>query len=941
MEQTLSISQFTLPFPKNSIRKRTRKRNKLCSVLSQTIHTPFTFWEINPSISSYHEITPYTYDEALRDPTNSKSLSSLKQTHAQILKASYNWNSEKTMSKLIKMYLHFEDYKLAASVFYMALSFKALTWNYIIEILLGEEKNTYGMFVIFRELHRLKSEFSMRFLVTILRICTEYSELNIGLLIHASLVKLGLNTETYIKCSLLEFYANCISLKSSHQLFYETPVTDPVLWNKFISLNVDKELDSKSIKIFNEMHYFGLSGDAITISKVLHACGKIEALKQGEAIHAQVIKSDLISHPLVSNSLITMYSKNSSIDNAKRVFERIDDKSLVTWNSIISSCSLKGFMNHALDLLNDMTNLGIKPDVVTWNCILSGYSRHGHDYKVFEILRMIIKEGWKPNSSTFTRVLTSISKLGLISYGKEIHAFAIRNGMGSNIYIGTSLIDMYLKCGKLIMSQRVFDIMKNKNTFTWNSLISGYAREGKLEKALSLVKQMESKGLKTDLATWNGLISGLAVEGFSTQVMLLIRRMKSNGLKPNVISWTALVSGCSQKEQFEESLFFLSEMIKEGVKPNSSTIAVSLRSCAGISLLKKGMELHCSAIRNGFDSDIYVATALIDMYSKSGGLRNAYRVFRKIKNKNLASWNAMMTGFATYGHGRDAIKLFEEMRRFDVLPDGITFTAVLSGCRHAGLIDEAWKYFDQMQSTYNMSPTIEQYTCMIDLLAKKGYFDEAMDLINKMPVEPDASVWSAILSACRINKNLEMAEKSAKKLFKLEPYNTANYLIMISLYASKGRWEDVEDVKIAMSALGLRNNGGWSWIQIKQEIHLFDVEKSDHPAMGEIQYSLFWLMHDMRKLGYVPDTNCVIQNIPTEAKEKLLLRHTEKLAITYGLVCTDKNVPIRVVKSSRVCNDCHNWAKYLSRLEEREIFLRDGVRYHHIVNGKCSCNDYW
>ncbi|KAK9279902.1 hypothetical protein L1049_013586 [Liquidambar formosana] len=230
---------------------------------------------------------------------------------------------------------------------------------------------------------------------------------------------------------------------------------------------------------------------------------------------------------------------------------------------------------------------------------------------------------------------------------------------------------------------------------------------------------------------------------------------------------------------------------------------------------------------------------------------------------------------------------------------------------------------------------------MVDLLGRAGYLDEAWDFIQTMPLEPDATVWGALLGSCRIHKNSELAEIAAKNLFKLEPYNSANYVLMMNLYSVLNRWEDVEHVRGLMGAVGLKNRHVFSWIQIDQTVHVFSAEEKPHPEAGEIYFELYKLVSDIKKLGYVPDVNCVYQNIDKVEKEKVLLSHTEKLAITYGLIKMKSSAPIRVIKNTRVCSDCHTAAKYMSLVRSHEIFLKDGVRFHHFKEGKCSCNDYW
>ncbi|KAK9279905.1 hypothetical protein L1049_013589 [Liquidambar formosana] len=259
---------------------------------------------------------------------------------------------------------------------------------------------------------------------------------------------------------------------------------------------------------------------------------------------------------------------------------------------------------------------------------------------------------------------------------------------------------MYVKNDCLIHAQAMFNGMKNRNIFAWNSLISGYSFKGHFEDAVKLFNRMQEEGIKPDLVTLNGLVSGYSMWGNNEEALAVIHQIKSLGLTPNVISWTALISGSSQKENYRESLEFFIQMQQEGVKPNSATISCILRACAGLSLLQKGKEIHCLSIKNGFIEDVFVATALIDMYSKSGDLKNALEVFRKLQNKTLASWNCMIMGFAIYGLGKEAILLYDEMREAGIQPDAITFTALLSGCKQSSLIDEGWKFFDTMSADF-------------------------------------------------------------------------------------------------------------------------------------------------------------------------------------------------------------------------------------------------
>lgn len=892
----------------------------------------------SPPPHSYKHFPNFRFLDNLSDV---KTLDSVKATHAQMMKTCNVCISDSMAKTLITSYLEHGDFRSAAMVFFVGFARNYVMWTSFLE-----EFESYGgdpiqVLQVFQELHFKGVLFDSRIFTVILKICIRAMDSWMGLEVHASLIKRGFELDTYVKSALLNFYERCWGVESANQVFYEMPERDDLLWNEAILVNLKNERFVNALKLFTGMQFSFVKANASTLLKMLQACGKHGALTEGKQIHGYVIKHKLESNLSICNSLINMYSRNGKLKLARRVFDSMKDRNLSTWNSIMSSYSALGYVKDAWNLFHKMESSGVKPDIITWNCLLSGHAVHGSYIEILPILKEMQAAGFRPNSGSITSVLQAVTELRLLNVGKENHAYVIRNGLNYDIYVETSLLDMYVKNDRLTISRAIFNTMRNKNIVAWNSLITGYAFKGHFYDARRLLNDMEEEGITPDLVTWNGLVSGFSLWGHNEEALAVIQDIKSSGLAPNVVSWTALISACSQKGNYRESLEYFVQMQQEGIKPNSSTLSSLLRTCGGLSLLKKGKEIHCFSTRNGFMEDVYIATALIDMYSKSGHLKSAHEVFRRTKNKTLACWNCMIMGYSIYGLGKEAISLFREMQEADILPDSITFTALLSACKNSGLVDEGWDYFDSMSKDYGIKPTIEHYSCMVDLLGRAGYLDEAWDFIQTMPLKPDATIWGAFLGSCRIHTNLEFAEIAAKELFKLEPYNSANYVLMMNLYAMSNRWEDVELIRGLMGEKGVKIREVWSWIQINNTVHVFSAGGKPHDAEGEIYFELYQLVSEMKKLGYVPDIDCVYLNTDEEEKEKALLSHTEKLAIAYGLIKTKNSAPIRVIKNTRICSDCHTAAKYISLARGVEIFLRDGVRFHHLKAGRCSCNDFW
>lgn len=940
MDKISPLNHLSTPFLQNSLTLRPDRS-----------HLPATSFALcasetsveTPLIASLPSSLPRIYlgSDFLDNVGKLRTLNSVKALHTQLIKMANKENLDGLMRNLTTYYLQAGDFRSASKLFFVGFEQNYFQWNSFLKELKSFGGSPCEILEVFRELHREGVIFDSNVLTVVLKLCATLKDLWLGMVIHACLIKRGFDLDVHLKGALINFYGTSWGIERADQLFYEIPEREEILWNELITLNLKNERWIETLKLFRNMQFSFVKADGNLISKALQACGKDGALNEGKQIHGYVLRQALELNLSICNSLITMYSRNNKLGLARSVFNSMKEHNLSSWNSIISSYAAIGCLNDAWDLFHKMVFFKMQPDIVTWNSILSGHTLGGLYEAALTIFRRMQSAGFKPNSSSVTSVLQAVTELGCLNFGKEIHCFVIRNGLDYDVYVGTSLLDMYVKNDCLICAHAVFESMKNSNIFAWNSLISGYSFKGLFTDAEKLLNCMDSKGIKPDLVTWNGLVSGYSIWGRNKEALAVIDRIKSSGLRPDVVTWTALIAGFSKNENYTDALKSFIQMREEGIKPNSATISSLLRVCAGLSLLRKGEEIHCLSIRNGFIEDVFVATALIDMYSKAGNFSNAHEVFRKIESKTLASWNCMIMGFAIYGFGEEAISLFDEMCEAGIQPDVITFTALLSGCKNSGLVSEGWKFFDSMKKDYNINPTIEHCSCMVDLLGRAGYLDEAWDFITTMPLKPDATIWGALLGSCRTHGNLEFAEIAAKNLFELEPYNSANYVMMINLYAISNRWEDVERLKNSMASRGVRIRQVWSWIQVDQAVHLFSAVGKPHPEEGEIYFELYQLVSEMKNLGYVPDINCVHQNIDELEKEKVLLSHTEKLAITYGLMNVKRGAPIRVIKNTRVCRDCHTAAKYMSLIRGREIFIKDGLRFHHFREGKCACNDCW
>lgn len=342
--------------------------------------------------------------------------------------------------------------------------------------------------------------------------------------------------------------------------------------------------------------------------------------------------------------------------------------------------------------------------------------------------------------------------------------------------------------------------------------------------------------LERDVASWTSLVACYANSGSVESA----RRLFDDMPERNVVSFSAMIAGYVRKGRFKEALgLFLDFQVVGMEPPNDSMLVSVLGACANLGALDSGRWIHsCMHKIRGLEFDSRITTALIDMYCKCGSVQDALFVFEKAKVKQVGEWTAMITGMAVHGFGERSIELFENMVRLGIRPNVVTFVALLSACTHAGLVKEGLKYFEHMKVEYGIEPTIEHFGCVIDLLSRAGLIEEAIEFIRKMPMKANAAIWGALLSACRIHRNVEVGEIAARWLISEEPWNGAVYMALLSLYSEVERWDDVEKVKKEMKDVGSRKIPGCSMVEVDGACHEFVAGDKSHPLAVEVCLNL-------------------------------------------------------------------------------------------------------
>ncbi|KAL5697871.1 hypothetical protein ACHQM5_028976 [Ranunculus cassubicifolius] len=607
------------------------------------------------------------------------------------------------------------------------------------------------------------------------------------------------------------------------------------------------------------------------IISFLHTCNHINQIKQ---IHGHLLRNGLDQSSFVLAKLIRILTKLNvvAIDTyPRRIFDQVYNPNPFLYTSVIRGYSLLGQFREAFVLYNRMRS-----------------------------------EGVGPVSFTFTSLFKACTATFDLGLGRQIHAQTILiGGYGCDLYVGNTLIDMYVKCGVLESGRCVFDEMSERDAISWTSLIVAYAKSGNMREAEKLFDGLPEK----DMVAWTAMVTGYAQNAKPGKALKMFERMKADGVPTDEVTLVGGISACAQLGAENRARWIRDLAEKEGLSPVTNVV---------------------------------VGSALIDMYSKCGSLKEACEVFESMKDRNVFSYTAMIVGFAMHGKAVAAVNLFHEMVKTNIKPNRVTFVGVLTSCSHVGMVEEGRHLFASMEKDYGIKPDADHYACMVDILGRAGHLEEALKLAETMPFEPHGGVWGALLGACRVHGNPDIAEMAASHLFELEPDSVGNYILLSNIYALSDRKEDVSKVRKLMREKGLKKNPGCSWMEAKDGIiHEFFAGDVTHPKTREIKETLDELLKILKQKGYTPNLRSIVYDVSDNEKEHLLKNHSEKLALSFGLLTTPPGSPIRIVKNLRVCEDCHMVMCGASQIMKREIVLRDNMRFHHFKDGVCSCGDFW
>lgn len=823
----------------------------------------------------------------------------------------------------------------------------SVSWNSIISVYC-HRGNAVSAFELFSSMQReaitlRPNEYTFGSLVT-----ATCSMVDCGLSILVQLLarieKSGFLQDLYVGSALVSGFARFGLIGCAKMIFKQMCERNVVSMNGLMVGLVRQNQGEEAAVVFREMKdLVEINVDSYVV--LLSAFPEFSNLKEGKIkgkeVHAYLIRSALADVKVsVGNALVNMYAKCGAIDYACSVFHLIADKDIVSWNSMISGLDQNERFEEAVANFHKMR-----------------------------------KSGLMPSNFSIISTLSSCASLGWIMLGQQIHGEALKWGLDLDVSVSNALLALYAETGNLNECQKIFFLMPEYDQVSWNSLIGALATSGaSILQAIKCFQEMMQTGWRLNRVTFLNVLAAvsslsLLELGYQIHALILKYSVSNDNAIENAllacygkcgqmddcekifcrmserrddVSWNSMISGYIHNDILDKAMDLVWFMMQRGQRLDGFTLATVLSACASVATLERGMEVHACAVRACLESDVFVGSALVDMYAKCGKIDYASRFFELMPLRNIYSWNSMISGYARHGHGEKALKLFARMKVLGQSPDHVTFVGVLSACSHVGLVDEGFEHFNSMSEVYGLAPRIEHFSCMVDLLGRAGNVHKIENLINTMPMTPNALIWRTVLGACcrTHGRNTELGQRAAKMLIEMEPQNAANYVLLSNMHAAGGKWEGVADARQAMRKASVKKEAGCSWVTMKDGVHVFVAGDQTHPEKEKIYEKLKELTREIRDAGYVPETKYALYDLDLENKEQLLSYHSEKIAIAFVLT-RKSELPIRIMKNLRVCGDCHTAFKYISKIVNQQIILRDSNRFHHFDGGICSCGDYW
>ncbi|KAL9297351.1 hypothetical protein ACSQ67_023247 [Phaseolus vulgaris] len=722
-----------------------------------------------------------------------------------------------------------------------------VSWNSLLSCYLHNGANRKSI-EIFVKMRSLKITLDYASFAVVLKACSGIEDYGLGLQVHCLAIQMGFENDVVTGSALVDMYSKFKKLDDAFKVFREMPERNLVCWSAVIAGYVQNDRFIEGLKLFKDLLKVGMGVSQSTYASVFRSCAGLSAFKLGTQMHGHALKSDFGYDSIVGTATLDMYAKCGRMSDAWKVF-----------------------------------NMLPSPPRQSYNAIIVGYARQDQGFKALEIFQFLQRTYLGFDDISLSGALTACSVIKGHLEGIQLHGLAVKCGLEFNICVANTILDMYGKCGALMEACLIFDEMERRDAVSWNAIIAAHEQNKEIDKTLSLFVSMQRSAMEPDDFTYGSVVKACAGQQALNNGMEIHGRIIKSGMgldcfvgsalvdmyskcgmlkeaekihdrleEQTTVSWNSIISGFSSQKQSENAQIYFSQMLEMGVIPDNFTYATVLDICANMATVELGKQIHAQILKLQLHSDVYIASTLVDMYSKCGNMQDSRLMFEKAPKRDYVTWSAMICAYAYHGLGEEAIKLFEEMQLLNVKPNHTVFISVLRACAHMGYVDRGLHYFQKMLSDYGLDPHMEHYSCMVDLLGRLGQVNEALKLIESMPFEADDVIWRTLLSNCRMQGNIEVAEKAASYLLQLDPQDSSAYVLLSNVYANAGIWSEVAKIRSIMKSCKLKKEPGCSWIEVRDEVHTFLVGDRAHPRSEEIYEQTNLLVEEMKWAGYVP-----------------------------------------------------------------------------------------
>ncbi|KAL9302213.1 Pentatricopeptide repeat-containing protein [Arabidopsis thaliana] len=670
---------------------------------------------------------------------------------------------------LVEMYCKARDLVSARQVFDKMHVKDVVTWNTMVSGL-AQNGCSSAALLLFHDMHSCCVDIDHVSLYNLIPAVSKLEKSDVCRCLHGLVIKKGFIFA--FSSGLIDMYCNCADLYAAESVFEEVWRKDESSWGTMMAAYAHNGFFEEVLELFDLMRNYDVRMNKVAAASALQAAAYVGDLVKGIAIHDYAVQQGLIGDVSVATSLMSMYSKCGELEIAEQLFINIEDRDVVSWSAMIASYEQAGQHDEAISLFRDMMRIHIKPNAVTLTSVLQGCAG------------------------------VAASRLG-----KSIHCYAIKADIESDLETATAVISMYAKCGRFSPALKAFERLPIKDAVAFNALAQGYTQIGDANKAFDVYKNMKLHGVCPDSRTMVGMLQTCAFcsdyargscvygqiikHGFDSEchvahalinmftkcdaLTAAIVLFDKCGFEKSTVSWNIMMNGYLLHGQAEEAVATFRQMKVEKFQPNAVTFVNIVRAAAELSALRVGMSVHSSLIQCGFCSQTPVGNSLVDMYAKCGMIESSEKCFIEISNKYIVSWNTMLSAYAAHGLASCAVSLFLSMQENELKPDSVSFLSVLSACRHAGLVEEGKRIFEEMGERHKIEAEVEHYACMVDLLGKAGLFGEAVEMMRRMRVKTSVGVWGALLNSSRMHCNLWLSNAALCQLVKLEPLNPSHY----------------------------------------------------------------------------------------------------------------------------------------------------------------------